>query len=326
MNRQVNTWSTDNLIKRDRYEAWSCMLNQAYGRWSSDKPYQPDFFGAVTYFDDDIFKVIECKCDPCGATRSRSEIRSDGLETLTVQVVVDGQEVVMINNETILLNPNDILIWDSVSPMSFQVLDRLHKISIVMPLQRFQFWLPRSWYSIRHSIEGCSGSGLLLKDHVQSLCHSVFDGGCKDDYALIDATMGLLVNALGMHATHDNDALWMEQLHRIKAYIAANIRSPELSPSSIAESNGISTRYLHWLFHQADETVMQYIVRLRLDFCARDLSNLKMARRRISDIAYFWGFQDTAHFNKRFKQQYNMSPTAFRESITNDADHGLLRN
>lgn len=315
VNRHVNTWSTDNHVRQDRYDAWNCILNQAYGRWSSYKPHQKDFFGTVTYFDDEIFKVIECKCDPCGAKRSQTEIRSDGLETLTVQIVLNGREMVTINNESIFLNRNDILIWDSVSPMSFEVLERLHKISIVMPLQRFQAWLPKSWYSIRHSLHGHSGGGLLLKDHVKSLCHSVFDGGCKDNYALIDATMALLVNALGMRNDNDQNFMWMEQLHRIKSYIAANIRNPDLSPSFIAEANGISTRYLHWLFHQAGETVMQYIVSLRLDFCARDLSNLNMAQRKISDIAYFWGFQDTAHFNKRFKLQFNMSPGAFRQRI-----------
>ena len=181
----VSTWTTNELAKSDRYDAWSSMLNQAYGRWEMDKPVAPDFFSSVKHYDDSILKVIECTCDPCGATRTRASIRADGLETLTIQAVLEGREYINFNGEDILLKPGDLLIWDSTRPMTFEVQDRLHKISVMMPLPRFQSWLPRSWFSIRHSLDGQSNSGQLLTDHVKSLRQSVFDGGCKDNYALI---------------------------------------------------------------------------------------------------------------------------------------------
>lgn len=313
----VSTWTTNELAKSDRYDAWSSMLNQAYGRWEMDKPVAPDFFSSVKHYDDSILKVIECTCDPCGATRTRSSIRADGLETLTIQAVLDGREYINFNGEDILLKPGDLLIWDSTRPMTFEVQDRLHKISVMMPLPRFQSWLPRSWFSIRHSLDGQSNSGQLLTDHVKSLRQSVFDGGCKDNYALIDATIGVLINALDPGTSDDPKPLRVTQLRNIKEYIKANIRNPDLSPAIIAKAGGMSSRYLHWLFNaDADaDTVKQYIFRQRLDLCARDLSNPHMRNRKISDIAFYWGFQDTAHFNKRFKLQYNLSPGAFRERM-----------
>ena len=201
--------------------------------------------------------------------------------------------------------------------MTFEVQDRLHKISVMMPLPRFQSWLPRSWFSIRHSLDGQSNSGQLLTDHVKSLRQSVFDGGCKDNYALIDATIGVLINALDPGTSDDPKPLRVTQLRNIKEYIKANIRNPDLSPAMIAKAGGMSSRYLHWLFNaDADaDTVKQYIFHQRLDLCARDLSNPHMRNRKISDIAFYWGFQDTAHFNKRFKLQYNLSPGAFRERM-----------
>ena len=313
----VSTWTTNELAKSDRYDAWSSMLNQAYGRWEMDKPVAPDFFSSVKHYDDSILKVIECTCDPCGATRTRASIRADGLETLTIQAVLEGREYINFNGEDILLKPGDLLIWDSTRPMTFEVQDRLHKISVMMPLPRFQSWLPRSWFSIRHSLDGQSNSGQLLTDHVKSLRQSVFDGGCKDNYALIDATIGVLINALDPGTSDDPKPLRVTQLRNIKEYIKANIRNPDLSPAMIAKAGGMSSRYLHWLFNaDADaDTVKQYIFHQRLDLCARDLSNPHMRNRKISDIAFYWGFQDTAHFNKRFKQQYNLSPGAFRERM-----------
>ncbi len=313
----VNTWTTNEFAKSDRYDAWASVLNEAYGHWEMDKPVMPDFFSTVKYYDDATLKVIECTCDPCAATRTRADIRADGLETLTIQAVLQGREYINFNGEDIMLKQGDLLIWDSTKPMSFQVQDRLHKISVVLPLPRFQSWLPRSWFSIRHSLDGQSNSGLLLTDHVKSLSTSVFHGGCKDNYALIDATIGVLVNALEPGSSNDPKPLRVTQLLHIKNYIKANIRNPDLSPAMIAKAGGMSSRYLHWLFNaNADvDTVKQYIFHQRLDFCARDLLNPHMKNRKISDIAFYWGFQDTGHFNKRFKQQYDVSPGAFRETM-----------
>ena len=323
----VSTWTTSELTKSDRYDAWSSILNEAYGRWEMDKPDKPDFFGSVTHYDDTTMKVIECTCDPCAATRTRASIRADGLETLTIQAVLEGHEYINFNGEDILLKPGDLLIWDSTRPMSFQVQDRLHKISVMLPLPRFRSWLPRSWFSIQHSLDGQSNSGLLLTNHIKSLSESVFHGGCKDNYALIDATIGVLINALEMESADNPKPLRVTQLLNIKGYIKANIRNPDLSPALIAKAGGMSSRYLHWLFNANadDDTVKQYIFRQRLDFCARDLLNPHMKHRKISDIAFYWGFQDTTHFNKRFKQRYNLSPGAFREQMQTEDEGGLGR-
>lgn len=311
----VNTWSTMELARSDRYDAWTSMLNETYGRWDVEKPETKDFFGNVKYYDDSLMKIIECVCDPCAASRTRAGIMADGLETLTIQYVLEGREFIDFNGEEITLKRGDLLIWDSTKPMFFQVQERLHKISVVLPLQRFQSWLPRSWFSIRHSVNGHSSNGLLLAQHIQSLTASVFDGGCKDNYALIDATIGVLVNALDLGTIEDPKPLRVTQLSHVKTYINANIRNSALSLTLIAKAGGMSSRYLHWLFESENETVKQYVFRQRLEFCARDLLNPRMRNRKISDIAYYWGFHDATHFNKRFKQQYDVSPSTFREKM-----------
>ncbi len=315
----VSTWATNKFAMRDRYDAWTSMLNDTYGSWEVSKPEKPDFFGSVKHYDDAILQIVDCTCDPCAATRTRASIKADDRETLTIQVVLEGREYIDFNGEEIMLKWGDVLIWDSTKPMSFRVEERLHKISVVLPLSRFQSWLPKSWFSIRRSIDGHSNSGLLLANHIESLSTSVFDGGCKDDYALIDATIGVLVNALDIGDVDDPKPLRVTQLQSTKQYIMANIQDQSLSPAMIAKAGGMSTRYLHWLFQSANETVNQYIFRQRLNLCARDLMNPHMKHRKLIDIAFFWGFLDASHFSKRFKQQYGMSPRLFREKMQSQA-------
>ena len=129
----------------------------------------------------------------------------------------------------------------------------------------------------------------------------------------------MLVNALAPVADAVPTPLRVTQLRHVKDYIRTHLRDPDLSPAMIAKSGGMSLRYLHWLFGSTGETVKQHIFRQRLECCARDLLNPRMMRRKIADIAFHWGFQDPAHFNKRFKQEYQLSPGAFRKKAQ-DAD------
>jgi len=294
------------------------MLNETYGRWEIASPDKPDFFGTVKRYDDSILKIVDCVCDPCAAKRTRTSVMADSCETLTIQMVLQGREYIDFDGEAISLRRGDLLIWDSTKPMSFSIDERLHKISVVLPLERFRSWLPRSWFSIRHSIDGHSKSGILLANHIHSLSRSVFSGGCKDDYALIDATIGVLLNALDVGKDEEPEPLRTTQLRHLKQYIIANIRNPTLSTSVIAKAGGMSSRYLHWLFEPTNETVTQYVYRQRLDLCVRDLLNPRMQGRKIADIAYFWGFQDATHFSKRFKQRFGMSPRYFRDRMLNE--------
>jgi AraC-like DNA-binding protein len=50
----------------------------------------------------------------------------------------------------------------------------------------------------------------------------------------------------------------------------------------------------------------------RLEHCRGDLID-PMSSRRVSEIAYAWGFNSTAHFCRSFKSRYGMSSRDYRE-------------
>lgn len=305
-------WASEECPIPSRYDAWVTKLNEAFGHWDASAPSNADFFAILKTYDDSVLKIVDCTCDPCAARRNRGDIAVDTGETLTIQKVLQGRESIDFNGQQIVLNPGDLLVWDSTKPMSFNVEQRMHKISVVLPLHRFRCWYPRSWASVRRWIDGRSCDGKLLSSFIESLSWAAFQHGCRDDYALVDATIGMLANTLG--ATNVDGVLPLRelQLQFAKEYIHANLRNSLLSPASIAHANNMSLRYLHWLFSSSDETVTEYIIRRRLKHCMRDLSNPKMRQRKIADVAIYWGFRDVTHFSKRFKQEFGLSPNNYR--------------
>lgn len=315
MRLEQTTWSTEAFESKSRYEAWSQALSDTYGGWSSRSAPWGAFAATVVQQSLGAFKIIECVCDPCNASRGSTEIRRDGRELLTLQLVISGREQVRFAGETIVLSPGSILVWDSVQAMDFNVVERLHKISVVLPLQRVQSWLGDRWRTMRHEIRGDQGSARLLRAYLESLSTLQPAVTVGDPDALIETTIGLLVNSLHSEPQGSLKSRPEQQLERVRQYIREHLSDSQLSPASIASGCGISLRSLHALFEGYDTSVCRYLMDQRLECCRRDLGNPSMHPRKISDVALSWGFADVAHFSRRFKHRFGETPRAFCRRI-----------
>ena len=97
------------------------------------------------------------------------------------------------------------------------------------------------------------------------------------------------------------------------AFIEARLADPGLTPTAVADAHFISVRYLHKLFEAERCTVAEVIRRRRLERCRRDLLDPTMAHRPASAIAAGWGLGNPAHFNRLFRNAYDLPPAEFRQ-------------
>ena len=80
----------------------------------------------------------------------------------------------------------------------------------------------------------------------------------------------------------------------------------------IAEALNISKSYLYLLFQGENITLNRYIWDLRLEKCRADLANPLHSHRTITEIAFAWGFNNSTHFSRLFKERYGLSARAYR--------------
>ncbi len=305
-------WEAGAFSSRERYDAWVHTVNRAYGSWDMRPKGSADYFASLTTKTVGDFSIADCICDPCIGTRGPRNVAKDDREVLAIQLTLDGLEYFRYGNDENVLRPGDIIIWDNTRSMSFQVEEKLHKISIILPLRRLKDWLPTNWHSIPRKIEGGSSNGALLTSYILSLSENDF-GECNiNGDALSEAALALLASALNQKPFDAPCSLKDSQLERIKTYVAKNLDNPELTLAAIAQANKISLRYLHWLFESTDSTAYEYILAERLARCRRDLMNPLMQERTIADIAFSWGFNDPTHFSRRFKGLYGNCPSSVR--------------
>lgn len=102
--------------------------------------------------------------------------------------------------------------------------------------------------------------------------------------------------------------------HRIRIlnYIHAHLYDPDLTPARIAQACRITTRYLHYLFSDGEETVTRYILKRRLEACSQALLADSQRGRTVTAIAFDHGFNSATHFGRVFRAQFGMTPREYR--------------
>lgn len=110
-----------------------------------------------------------------------------------------------------------------------------------------------------------------------------------------------------------------EKAMDILQYIQAHIYSPDkLRAAHISEHFGISNAYLGTYFKRhANETMQQYISNYKTRLIEH---RLQFSDKRVSEIAYEFGFTDESHLTKFFRKQKGNSPTAYRRAVRINAN------
>lgn len=101
---------------------------------------------------------------------------------------------------------------------------------------------------------------------------------------------------------------------RIRAYVGRHLHDASLSLDGIADALNCSKRLLHKSFGEGEtgDTLAQYILHRRLAGCMRELRDPAQAARSITEIAFSWGFNSSAHFSRVFRTYAGVSPSDYR--------------
>jgi AraC-like DNA-binding protein len=141
----------------------------------------------------------------------------------------------------------------------------------------------------------------------------------------IDAYLGILCGCVIRPESASTRLDQCVQLRpRIEHFIETHLPEPSLNPAVIAESVGISVRHLHRIFAAKGCTVTEWIRERRLERCRSDLADPCLRERSITDVAFFWGFSDSAHFSHCFRQEFGVSPRQFRAKVCDDSRQARL--
>jgi AraC-like DNA-binding protein len=101
-------------------------------------------------------------------------------------------------------------------------------------------------------------------------------------------------------------------LQRLWRAIEDSLCDPGFSLARLSAGQGLSARYVQKLFEETGESFSRYLRRRRLEQCRVDLANPLNARISITTTCFHWGFNDPASFSRAFREEFGLSPRAYR--------------
>lgn len=159
------------------------------------------------------------------------------------------------------------------------------------------------------------GTARLLPSYVAGLFDEIgviADSNCDE---LADVAAQLVRLSL-LEARHATPSISMRETLRlrVKDYVRRNLRDPALTIERVAAAFGCTKRHLHKVFSGDEDTLSRFIWTQRLESCREALRNPLLSRHSITEIAFMWGFNNSAHFSKSFKERFGIPPGSVRRS------------
>ncbi|MDN7560741.1 helix-turn-helix domain-containing protein [Burkholderia orbicola] len=258
-------------------------------------------------------RLIELSGDPFIGEREQVDISNDGEEYVGVLLQRTGTTICDTRDRKTLIQPGEVCVWLSGRPARFEMPTHFRKLCMIIPVSRFENVLHHATsYEGLHLPAG-HHFATLLSAYLTALALEVVDQPARGASEIVDVTLELLGAAFRAYRSPSAQSPRSRLTDRILRYIEVRLEDTGLTPQAIAEDNGISLRYLYLLFNERGMTVAGWIRQRRLERCRAELADGGRART-VAEIAYHWGFSDSAHFSRLFKSAFGISPSTYKST------------
>ncbi|MFJ9447832.1 helix-turn-helix domain-containing protein [Kitasatospora sp. NPDC101235] len=302
--------STASLPAADRAESWQDAVSHTFVPMTVDFLEEVPSPGEIVGHRLGSVQISRVQAGPQVVTRNRHLIADGDSPTLVLSLQERGTALKDQDGRETLIRPGEFSITDT---------SRVFRKKIEEEFVFTSFHFPRAELDVQEkdlraltatAFSGAEGSAALLTTYLSRMAHEA---------AELDEAVGrrAAATALDLLALFVDDragrgrpqgSRTAASFERVKEYILRNLRDPDLSPSTIAEANFMSVRFLHKLFHLEGATVGGWIRTQRLERCSRDLLRPVAGELGVAGIARRWGFANSSHFTRAFRAAYGMTP------------------
>jgi AraC-like DNA-binding protein len=235
-----------------------------------------------------------------------------------VHLQLEGEGIVRQDGREALLRAGDFTLCDGVRhyEISCPAGSRMLVVAVPTVQLRRHIACPESLAATpMRAATGVSGlmSG-FLRHYWQQCRHSLGGESAEQIAAAVLDVLGAAYSQVPRtHAERSSRGT----AHRIRIinYIHAHLYDPDLAPAQIARACRITTRYLHYLFSDGEETVARYILVRRLEASSQALLADSQRGRTVTAIAFDHGFNSATHFGRVFRAHFGVTPREYRAHL-----------
>lgn len=307
-----NRYSTHLLPQSERQGYWREVIKNAYFPLELDFRNSLEFHGHLSQWQMGDLEVSRLESSATCFKRIKQQI--DESEPYFL-ITIPAQEQVCFSqaDQTVVCSPGAFILERSDLPYEFSYSKDNTLWVIRVPLSQLRSRIREPERFLYMEFDKSKGMGNVFF----SFMRNIVQQASYTDEAAQSTLSSQLIDLLA-HSMENDDRVLMSNetslrnihLRNIEAFVRQNIQRSELSPDMISAACNISTRYLHKLFKDSNQTVSQWVKELRLQSALNDIRADN--HTTLAEIAYRWGFNDQAHFCRLFKSRFGCTPKGMR--------------
>lgn len=311
----METYRASSLPTRTRAAAWNAFYSARIDAAELTPADRDHFEAEIRLGHLGPIGIVRLSCDRSVIDRTPRHIAASSSRTYTFILQAAGSGAFAHYGREATLRKGDFTLCDSAAPHSYRVDEHSEIVMLRVPADVLKEHLPSpESYCGRH-LAANDGLRATVGALTLSLCDQLETGLSFDFHSRVAHYLLEMIAtsyAIAFDSLIEASSVISGRHAKVTLYIEQHLNDPELSPRTIATRLKLSSRYLRMIFAVGNETVSAYILRRRLEECARQMSDPRWRGHSISEIAFKWGFNSAPHFTRSFRERFQTSPRDYR--------------
>lgn len=309
--------TTDGLPRTGRAEAWA----ELYATRMSHCEFTPR---DGRLFDAELrigqlgpVKLARLTVDRCSVERKQAHIARNAPRLYNFLLQAEGASTFCHSGRESQLDAGDFVLCDTGLPHYFLTNEHSVTVMVRVPGDLLRIYLPTPEQYCGRRLGHASGLTGTVAAMVRELSSEMVEGldpACEDRVARYLLEMISMSYIMGVETVEEASAIAWQRRKDVIQYIEDHLRDPDLSPASISAGLKVSPRYLRTVFAPGGEKMSAFILRRRLEECARQMCSPAWNAHTLTEIAFSWGFNSAAHFTRTFHEKYGLAPRDYRRA------------
>lgn len=258
-----------------------------------------------------IIRVNRVKADTHSVNRSRTDIETDGRESVFMCAMLEGHGYSWQGTQCANHAPGDIVLYDTSLPYGQGFPADMEMFVVDIPREIIDNYLGGWAFQDLVRLDRRAKVSSASTEKVHQLLVELTNY-TADAQGISEQLLGQINSLLGSRGLPSSSRSKQDLLYRATRYIETHLSDDTLSTDVLCEALNTSPRQLARAFELKGTPPNRYIWNARLERCKQEI--IANPSASISDIAFRFGFNHSAHFSRSYKNHFGESPSQTRGS------------
>ncbi|WP_175762398.1 helix-turn-helix domain-containing protein [Burkholderia anthina] len=260
-----------------------------------------------------LLGVCDIVANRHAVVRTPHNIHADQRDAVFVCLMHEGQGYTFQDVECIQHAPGDIVLYDTSMPYGHGFPANMAMTVLDVPRDIFEARVGPWRYRSVVKIDRGDGVTSWAVQRMYALLAEPYETAPAAREQRATTMLDVMQSMLRLR---DGDASptksTVHTLSRAKTFIDSHLADDDLDSQSVSRALNLSPRQLARVFEIEGMPLTRYILARRLERCRADLRDRSLKHLTVSEIAFRWGFNNSAHFSRSYRARFGETPSDTR--------------